>query len=249
MRKAGWCLGAALAAAIAGTIAGSQASDIAPLVRSTFFVLQRPSIHSGIEHWQLAESTARAERVDAADGLPLRCTFIQPLGEYFTDPTIESIQVGLERNPATSRPDAFDGTMFIRVRFVDTTTWRPVAVRGLVALLRRGFPTAGWRVEPPDAEGYMTISKATALADREEKRVFGWFLADGGYRFRIARDADPPIREYYFDMNRAGDLDEAVFDNIDCLKEMGDDPIIDSALLTEDRLRANPIQVPPSRMR
>lgn len=226
-----------------------EAQDIRPLERETRAPLNRPSVFHGAEHWQLREGTSEAHRIDAADGMPARCTFTLRMAGYFADPTIESLQIGLERNPTTSRWDAFDGTMFIRVRFVDTTTWRPIAVEGLIAGLDRKTFTTDWRVDPPDADGYMMISKPTVLSNETEKRAFGGLAAVGDYRIRIARATGAPVREYFFDINRVGYLDEAVFDNIDCLKAMGDDPVTLDAVFEDDRLRVNPVQVPPSRMR
>jgi hypothetical protein len=203
----------------------------------------------GVEVWIIHRSRSTLERANAADGTPVRCTLTVRALENATDPALESVQIGVERFPATSRPDALDGTMFLRVRFADTANWRAVPVDGLIAVLDRTLTSASWQVLPLDSKGYMTITQPTARATQDEKRAFGWMAADGYFKFRIARATGVPIREYDIEVNRVGYIDEAVFDMIACLMAMGDDPVTFGAVMADERYKLNPAQVPPSRRR
>jgi hypothetical protein len=225
------------------------AEEIAPLRRHSQAPLNRPIVVDGIEVWQVGRTRSTFDRVDASDGTPIRCALTVRAVGYFVDPALESVQVGVERFPATSRPDALDGTMFLRVRFADTTRWRAVPVEGPVAALDRTTTTASWRVDAMDAEGYTTVSRPTALASKDEKEAFGWMAADGEFQIRIARATGVPVREYAMGINRIGDIDEAVFDMIACLMAMGDDPVTFGAILSNLQYAINPVQVPPSRRR
>jgi roadblock/LC7 domain-containing protein len=229
--------------------ARSADDDIRPLRRHESWILQSPSVFNGREHWQVGRTRSTFERADASDGTPIRCALTVRAVGYFVDPALESVQVGVERFPATSRPDALDGTMFVRVRFADTTTWRAVPVEGLVAALDRTTTTASWRVGAMEADGYTTISRPTALAGKDEKEAFGWMAADGEFQIRIARASGVPIREYAMGINRIGYIDEAVFDMIACLMAMGNDPVTFGAILSDQQYAINPVQVPPSRRR
>lgn len=227
------------------------AQEIAPLRRDNEPPLNRPSVFDGIERWVGGMTTSEFQRASAAEGIPYRCALTVRATAYATDPALESVQIGVERFPATSRPDVLDGTMFLRVRFADTATWRAVPVAGLVAVLdrARAMTTESWRVDPPDADGYMTISKPTAQASEDEKKAFGWMAADGYFDIRIARATGVPIRQYRMVINRVGYIDEAVFDMIACLMAMGDDPVTFGAVMADERYKLNPVQVPPSRHR
>lgn len=226
-----------------------RAAEISPLPRETSEWLQRASTFDGVERWQVGQTRSEFGRIEATDGTPTRCALTVRAMGYVADPTLESVQIGVERFPATSRPDSLDGTMFLRVRFADTTNWRAVPVERLIAVLDRTMTTESWRVDPPDTEGYMTISKPTAQATEDEKKAFGWMAADGYFAIRIARATGVPIRRYRMFINRAGYIDEAVFDMIDRLTAMGDDPIALGAAMAGERDAIDPAQAPPSRRR
>jgi hypothetical protein len=225
------------------------AQEVTPLTRYTSAPLDRPSVFNDVEHWLIGRTVSAFQ--SSADSVPSRCALtVRALG-YFAHPALESVQIGVMRFAATSRPDALDGTMFLRVRFADTTVWRAVPAEGLIAVLdrARAMTTESWRVDPPDAEGYMTISKPTAQASEDEKNAFGWVTADGYFDIRIARVTGAPIRQYGMRINRVSYIDEAVFDMIDCLKAMGDDPVTFGAVMADERYALNPVEVPPSRQR
>jgi hypothetical protein len=223
--------------------------DIAPLPRYDRAPLDSSDIFNAIEHWYIGTTRSAFRRTNAADSVPSLCALTLRAMGYYADPALESVQIGVERFPATSRPDALDGTMFLRVRFADTATWRAVPVEGLIAVLDRTMTTESWRVDPIDAEGYMTISRPTARATEDERKAFGWMAADGYFAIRIARATGVPIRQYRMVINRVGFIDEAVFDMIDCLKAMGEDPVTFGAVMADERYALDPVQVPPSRLR
>lgn len=109
---------------------GSAAQEISPLQRYNQAPLDRPDIFHGIEHWLIGRTKSEFDRIDASDGAPARCAFtVRSLG-YFADPALESVQVGIERFPETSRPDAIDGTMFVRVRSRSRACWRTSTAAG-----------------------------------------------------------------------------------------------------------------------
>lgn len=186
------------------------------------------------EYWRVGEVSESAMRRDAADGTPTLCALTLRARRNFIESAFEAIEIGVERDAAASTKERIVGTMYLRVRYSDPTTLTPMIPHAIKVWLYNDIATEGWRVAPPDGEGYVRISKPTADSDESERTAFGW--AAGDTEVQIAIKPKPEGSWYLFGVHIFhGDLIPAVDAMRACLKAMGNDVLTEGAYEAEIR--------------
>ncbi len=177
------------------------------------------------ERWYVSEVSETFTRRNAADGTPTLCALTLRARRNFIESAFEAIEIGVERDAATSSKDQIVGTMYLRVRYSDPITLTSMIPRAIKIWLDNSTTTEGWRVDPPDGEGYVRISKPTLDSDEHERAIFG--LAAGDTAVEIAIKTKPEGLWYIFGVNiYYGSAIPAVDDMRTCLKAMGNDALL-----------------------
>ena len=222
----------------AGVILGalpSMASDIRPLPPQDTWIGMRPVPSERGPLWNVFGKEEAFAWHDAADGIPVRCTLILRATTNATDPAFESLEVGIERDPARSVKERIVGTMFLRVRFADVTTWRATTPHAIKVWLDKTTATDGWRIDPPDSDGFVRISKPTLDSDEHERTIFGWAAGDTEVDIAIMPKPGDGWRLYGVTINRVGFPTPAADAMRTCLQAMGSEALTEGAYEAEIR--------------
>lgn len=180
------------------------------------------------EWWRVGEVSESTVRRDAADGTPSLCALTLRAKRNFIESAFEAFEIGIERDAAASTKERIAGTMYMRVRYSDPITLTAMIPHAIKVWLNDKTATEGWRVDPPDGEGYVRISKPTADSDESERTAFGW--AAGDTEVEIAIKPKPEGSWYLFGVHYFhGDPISAVDAMRACLKAMGDDVLTEGA--------------------
>lgn len=174
-------------------------------------------------------------RRNAADGTPALCALTLRAQTNATDPAFESLEVGLERDPTASTKERIVGTMYLRVRFADAKTWRAMTPHAIKVCLDRETSTEGWRVESPNREGYVRISKPTIDSDEHERAIFGLAAGDTLVDVAIKTKPEGGWILYGVDINRVGFPTPAMDAMRTCLQAMGNEVLTEGAYEAEIR--------------
>ena len=227
----------AAATCAAGVILGalpSMAGDIRPLPPQNTWVGMRSTMIERGELWVVFGIEEGFARHDAADGKPARCTLILRATTNATDPAFESLEVGIERDAARSAKERIVGTMYLRVRFADARTWRAMIPHAIKVWLDKKTATDGWRVDPPDGDGFVRISKPTLDSDERERTIFGWAAGDTEVDIAIMPKPGDGWRLYAIDTDRG--LPTPAMDAMrTCLQAMGSEALTEGAYEAEIR--------------
>ena len=151
-----------------------------------------------------------------------------------TDPAFESLEVGLERDPTASTKERIVGTMYLRVRFADAKTWRAMTPHAITVWLDKKTATDHWRVDPPDSDGFVRISKPTLDSDERERTIFGWAAGDTEVAIAIMPKPGDGWRLYGIDTSR-GRPTPAMDAMRTCLQAMGNEALTEGAYEAEIR--------------
>ncbi len=223
---------------VIGAIAGispARGGEIAPLPRPEFFTLLRPTLIDRGESWSLGKMHESHIRRDVVDGTPALCAFTLRAQTNAADPAFESLEVGLERDPTASTKERIVGTMYLRVRFADATTWRAMTPHAIKVWLDKETSTEGWRVESQDREGYVRISKPTLDSDEHERAIFGLAVGDTLVDVAIKTKPEDGWILYGVDINRVGFPTPAADAMRTCLQAMGNEALTEGAYEAEIR--------------
>jgi hypothetical protein len=237
MRKIAY--GALRALLIYGVLAPqlAAANEIAPLPppETRPFLPPNPSITERGEFWHVDVEDEHRARRDASDGMPTLCARKFRALLNAMDPAFESLEIGFERDAAASTPTHIEGTVYLRVRFADATTWKTLTPSPLVIWFDDKYSTENWRVEPPDGEGYIRLSKTLAELGEKERETVGWALGDT--YLEVAIRPDPRGRWRFFELGvlRNNPPDPPAQGMRDCMIAMGDDELTLPASLAEYR--------------
>jgi len=235
---------AAMAALVAiGAIAGmapARGGEIAPLpppAPRPFAPPLTPTITERGEIWSVDVDDEHRARHDASDGMPTLCARKFRALSNVMDPAFESLEIGFERNAAASTPTHIEGTVYLRVRFADATTWKTLTPDPLVIWFDDNYSTKSWRVDPPDGEGYIRLSKTLAEIGEKEREAVGWALGDT--YLDVAIRPDPRGRWRFFNLGglRSNPPEASAQAMRDCVLAMGDDTLTQPASLAENRDR------------
>ncbi|MBL0929629.1 MAG: hypothetical protein IBJ15_05855 [Alphaproteobacteria bacterium] len=209
--------------------------EIAPLPRITSEPLRTPVIANGNEFWTLGKMRESHIRNDAADAAPTLCALTLRAQTNATDPAFESLEVGLERDPTASTKERIVGTMYLRVRFADATTWHAMTPHAIKVWLDKVTSTEGWRVESPNREGYVRISKPTLDSDEHERAIFGLAAGDTLVDVAIKTKPEGGWILYRVTINRVGFPTPAADAMRTCLQAMGSEALTEGAYEAEIR--------------
>jgi hypothetical protein len=181
------------------------------------------------EYWRVGEVSESAMRRDAADGTPTLCALTLRARRNFIESALEAIEIGVERDAAASTKERVVGTMYLRVRYSDPTTLTPMIPHAIKVWLSNDTATEGWRVDPPDRQGYVRISKPTVDSDESERTAFGWAAGDTEVEIAIKTKPEGGWILYRVDINRVGFPTPAADAMRTCLKATGDDVLTEGA--------------------
>jgi len=214
----------------------ARGGEIAPLpLPDPLSPWLRPIITERGEIWGVRFADEHRARHDERDGTPTLCAWIFRARSNATDPAFESLEIGVERDAAASTPTKIEGTVYLRVRFADATTWKTVTPDPLVVWFDDNYSTGNWRVDPPDGQGYIRLSKTLAELGEKEREAIGWALGDSSVD--VAIQPTPGGRWRIFNVGGISDNppEPPAQAMRDCVMAMGDDELTLPTFIAEAR--------------